>query len=496
MRRLRRHSDRHLPVRPTLRLKVGDRFLFGLTLATLLIACLFGGAPIRPGLALLAFWGSGLATLALAVARGAHRVPIGLPARLFLLLACLLPFAQLVPLPYTAWATLPGHDIARGTFAAVGIAGGYVSWSVTPVDTLMCGVLVFPLAGLFLAVLWLGDDEVDLLLLAIAGVVLLGLAAGSVQVATAGAALRFYAKADHGYLLGFFSNKNHSASLLAAAMILVAYSARRRTGVAAQRWLATGAGILLLFAAILATNSRAGLMLGGLSALLCIGGAVAGTVANRRLVGLSTAVAVVLGVGLFSFSGIAGRSIDRYGEVGQDRRWTIWTDTVVAIRDYMPLGSGLGSFVPVYRTVEPLSSVNPRYANHAHNDYLELALEGGIPALGLVALFVGVWGVASYRLLARLPSAPAVPSDPAARRRSRPAFDRRAGQALVGSGTILLILLHSLMDYPLRTATWSALVAICFGLLMRASAGSDREVDVIDDGEPMRRFSASSEERS
>ena len=49
------------------------------------------------------------------------------------------------------------------------------------------------------------------------------------------------------------------------------------------------------------------------------------------------------------------------------------------------VGAGPGT-----STTDP-ATIERTYVNHAHNDYLELALEGGIPAIVLMLLFLAWW---------------------------------------------------------------------------------------------------------
>src|SRR3546814_17873750 len=43
------------------------------------------------------------------------------------------------------------------------------------------------------------------------------------------------------------------------------------------------------------------------------------------------------------------------------------------------------------------SSDLPTYFNHAHNDFLEIVLDGGLPALLLMLVAIGWYGMASMR---------------------------------------------------------------------------------------------------
>lgn len=125
-------------------------------------------------------------------------------------------------------------------------------------------------------------------------------------------------------------------------------------------------------------------------------------------------------------------------------RQTSFALTFRAARAYFPIGSGTGSFQPVYRTQEPLASVGTTFMNHAHGDWLELLLETGVVGAAFAALFLGWWNVrvrAIWRAEGRDPFAQA---------------------AAIATAAMML---HSLVDYPLRTAALSAVFAACLGLM-------------------------------
>ena len=82
--------------------------------------------------------------------------------------------------------------------------------------------------------------------------------------------------------------------------------------------------------------------------------------------------------------------------------------------------------------------------NHAHSDWLELLLETGVVGIALAALFLAWWGLrvrAVWQAEERDPFAQA---------------------ATIASAAMML---HSVVDYPLRTAALSAVFAACLALL-------------------------------
>jgi O-antigen ligase len=128
-----------------------------------------------------------------------------------------------------------------------------------------------------------------------------------------------------------------------------------------------------------------------------------------------------------------------------ESRQEILKTTGRAIRDTMPFGSGLGSFVKVYPLYESADHVTPEYVVHAHNDYAELALELGLAGVLLIGVFLAWWTAAV-----------------------------RAGWRTGGGGPYAraasiasaVILVHSVVDFPLRTAAISATFAMCLALLI------------------------------
>src|SRR5438045_7942021 len=72
--------------------------------------------------------------------------------------------------------------------------------------------------------------------------------------------------------------------------------------------------------------------------------------------------------------------------VSAEARISLLPGLMAAAKNYAPVGSGLGSFVPVFQLFERPDTVLKQYVNHAHNDYIELFIETGL--LGAAALLV------------------------------------------------------------------------------------------------------------
>jgi O-antigen ligase len=127
-------------------------------------------------------------------------------------------------------------------------------------------------------------------------------------------------------------------------------------------------------------------------------------------------------------------------------------NTITAAKAFMPFGSGLGTFVPVYQMFEkPGDTIANIYVNHAHNDFLEFWLETGIFGPILICLFAIWLGHRSIKLWRRRAADGSV-------------FDCNLGRA--ATIVIGLLLAHSVVDYPMRTEAIMAVFAVCCGLLV------------------------------
>jgi len=83
----------------------------------------------------------------------------------------------------------------------------------------------------------------------------------------------------------------------------------------------------------------------------------------------------------------------------EEDRLPLWRDTAVLIRDYPMLGTGLGTYR--WANAHYQTYMLSGFFEHAHNDYLELAADIGIPATLL--LFGSVW-ILAIQITTRAPA--------------------------------------------------------------------------------------------
>ena len=222
----------------------------------------------------------------------------------------------------------------------------------------------------------------------------------------------------------------------------------------------------LLILGVVLGRSRAGLLLGMVALLGCLP-LVTGLRrerGTRRVLTVAVAVAVMLSAQFALFGMVHRLQTDPL----DDGRWRYARVTRHAAAAYAPLGSGLGTFRQAYQPFEALDTPDRAIVNHAHNDYLELWLEGGWPALALLAAAALAWLRLSWSLWRKRVS-------PDSRDVSRRLLARTAWLAAS------MALLHSALDYPLRTTAAMTVFAVMAGVafsgiggVRRLSAGEDR----------------------
>jgi O-antigen ligase len=431
--------------------------------AVLILALLLGGGTNQGLLSDTAIQLASLPLIGLAVAQllfhGA--APKSGWAIALLILILVLPMLQLIPLRPDWWVQLPGRASIASAYDTVGIARPWLPISLTPAATVRSALSLLPATAIFLAMMRLAERERWWLTFVILLLVLISVAVDLLQVMHGpDSPLYFYEITNKGSAVGFFANRNHNAALLYAAIPLAAALGLSLGHVRpAQRQLGLFFVGLVVVGAVLGlaiTGSRAGLALGLLAGLTCI----VLTAAHRSRRWRRTRVLVAIGGNLlalvlaFQFGFVALATRLEHSDLIDDIRWPVAKVTFDTAQAYDPVGTGFGSFVPIFQSVEPRDLLATYYINHAHNDWLELWLDGGIPALALAALFLLWFFGSSLRVWFT---------------RSLSAQSASMGRA--GSTVIFLLLLHSIVDYPLRTTALMVLFAFCAGLLIPSSDG-------------------------
>ena len=261
-----------------------------------------------------------------------------------------------------------------------------------------------------------------------------------------------------GRAVGNLRQPNHLASLLLWSSIAVV--ALAELGRLRRAW-AVAALAVLMWAVVL-TASRTG-MVGAV--LLALWALADGRLTRAGRVLLLSAPAWYA-LAWASMAAWASRAQQAFGgtarlaeSVESSSRVGIWRDTLALIREHPWSGVGFGEFNFAW-SLTPFPQRPVAFFDHTHNLPLQLAVELGLP-LALLVMGLLAWALLRAARLAwgRPAAAPAAGPDEAG-------TARRVALAMV-----LMIGLHSLLEYPLWYAYFLLPAAWCLGVAL-APAGA------------------------
>jgi len=264
-----------------------------------------------------------------------------------------------------------------------------------------------------------------------------------------------------------FVNRNSFATFAGLAVIahlvLIADVLARKTDVRSRRsfllsladsllghakWLVLG--LVVCGGSLLMSHSRAGLVsaLAAVTVLMLLVLAAPAARAPWRFW-----FAGFGGLGLVAIALLTGATtFDRLDEMSKDleMRPKIGAAVVRAIGDNWLTGTGYGSFADIFPLYQPLNVVG--YVDLAHNDYLENALELGVPAAVLLVLTVGY--LAGRCLIGVF------------RRR------RDAIYPIAGLAATVMVGVHAAFDFSLQIPAVTVTYAVMLGLGVAQSVGT------------------------
>lgn len=380
----------------------------------------------------------------------------------------LLMLIQSIPLPPFIWTALPGRQLFVASADLAGIPQPWRPISLAPDATINSILSTLPGFAALIGISMLPRRHVLPLLLLIVALAVASAVLGVLQISSGEGYL--FAITNRGSSVGFFANRNHQAALLALAVPVLGLIAVYPTERLVQFRLPLACALaLLLLPMILITGSRAGLL------LLAVG--IAGAVLLMRSgwkgggrtlsfwrqalasrfgkVGIIGFGVLIVGVLLSTIALSRALAIQRLftQDIEGDTRLRLFGTLTRMVETYFPFGSGFGSFPATFKIFEPDWYLGPSYFNHAHNDLLEILIEGGLASLALALIFL-TWCVRS------------------ALRIWRP--DRKVDLAIMlgrlGSIQVLTLVLASIADYPLRTPLSQVLFLLGLGFMALASS--------------------------
>ncbi|RWE98326.1 O-antigen ligase family protein [Mesorhizobium sp.] len=328
-----------------------------------------------------------------------------------LIFAVALVILQIVPLPAAIFNGLRPELLLGDSWLAGQSGFRFVSVGVG--RTIECLLYLVASAAFFLSVLRLRTEQVQgLLPFFFMGVICNGLA-GAIQyslsddIAIEGL-LPFTINA------GLFANENHFAALLFVSIPFVVYY-----GLFRGHLLSGSLGLATLLLLLLAVGSRAGVLIGLAITVLSI----VFLSARSRVSGLSI-LAIFIGLSVYTIG--AWTRIDAEVVDPDFGRGEFARTTIEGIKENLATGVGFGNFRKAYQIYEKEGMIFKQYVNHAHNDYLEIAFEGGVIAILLMMFYLILLLAGLVRI-------------------------RRDPLQKAAFLSVSFLLIHSLVDYPLRT---------------------------------------------
>jgi O-antigen ligase len=358
---------------------------------------------------------------------------------------------QLVPLPPSLWTMLPGREIVVKNYELLNVGLQFAPLSLTPSASLQSAMAFLAASAAYLSAVTLSSNQ---LRMPVAGIVICALISALIALVQnflgAGSWLYFY-DAGTGNGSGTFNNRNFFALQMVVFLPLLAalvLSFRERKVLAS--WaiapIAAVASIVLL-TGLATANSRTGILL----AVPAITFSLIMVYRARRMEKFSATafglVGILLGLLIIGQASLVGFLRLAETDVVNEIRSTINEGSLKLLQSYYSAGAGFGSYVPLYETIETPARMQANFINHAHNDWLEVLIEGGLPIAVLLALGV-VWLIAmAFRVWRYMNSAKIAPFHVAA--------------------TIIvpIMLAHSAVDYPLRTPALMVLFAFLCGVM-------------------------------
>lgn len=438
--------------------------LFGLCAFLLCFAPLLRGGRTYDALLVLEVGGTVLLALALWQGKNLFRAtPRGLGVWLSACWAGTLLY--LIPLPWEIWQELPGRERFAAVYASLmeqGIAPDYLALSIIPYRTLSALLSLIPPTAILLATLLLPKHQVVRLLYLFLGMATLQAALGLIQYGSQSDWAFWWGIPVNPNATGTYVNRDHFSGMLEMALplalALLAYHFHIPHDPRDDE--AEGHGrpfhfnntlvflvvSLLLIVGIIFSRSRTGIALMILALPLCAL-VFARHLGGRLVLGMS-GVIVALSLGIATSIGLIP-VLNRFAvDPATDLRWEIFAVAWEATKQHLPVGTGPGTFQAVFATYQPATI--PNFINHAHNDYLEMLLE-----MGLIGSVLTLWGMGLYFRQWII--------------KQRMSWDHfhflRTGAGL----GLLLLLMHSFLDFQLHVAANNILASFLLGIFMHRS---------------------------
>ncbi|MBI9089262.1 MAG: O-antigen ligase family protein [Desulfobacterium sp.] len=160
-----------------------------------------------------------------------------------------------------------------------------------------------------------------------------------------------------------------------------------------------GLAALLIITSVFVSLSRGGMI------SLCLSLVFFTFLLFRRKISRGNTLAIIgivvlaaLSIGWFGWDQIFDRFARLKNAQGviHELRFDFWLDSLNIIRDFSITGSGFGTYIDIYPSYQTVSGYLT--IDHAHNDYIEMAIEGGMIGFLFAASFLVTLFFKTYRV--------------------------------------------------------------------------------------------------
>jgi O-antigen ligase len=356
---------------------------------------------------------------------------------------------QILPLPFSVAERFnPTADLVRPLIPYLGLDHPpAVSWSVAPPETTdaLLRFIAYVWIGLGAALAFDSSETRKRFAIVLVASAVFQAVYGSGEYLTGRQHILGYAKKHYlDSATGTFINRNHFATFLAMALpFALSLAIPEATDPPRAGWrerilssadpesvvrLFGFAGAMLIWLGLLLSHSRTGLVASLVAAAIVLARHRRARTARWIAAAAALVLLALLSRELAQSPGERFLSHRRDLEV-KGGRLTVWGDALALVKNRPILGSGFGTFENAFPGVQS-AEIRLGY-NHAHNDWLEWLLEGGI--LGLAAA-IGLL-VAALR-----------------------------GRHVVAKAALVAVALHAAWDFSLRIPSVAAAAAILLGV--------------------------------
>ena len=247
-----------------------------------------------------------------------------------------------------------------------------------------------------------------------------------------------------------FANPNVLAEFLCITIAFAAFAgwfARRRLLLAVLCWCVCAAGLLVLYY----THCRSAWL-----AIVCLLLWSAGLLL-KRYAGWKLFVPVaVLVLCLGGYAGLTlatNPAVKSAFDGSANYRLIVWNNTLELLKQQPVLGHGAGSFPNMYGAVLNVNQADPSFGKdvqirRAHNDFLQTAVELGLPGFLLLVLFAGGVLVMALRLM------------------NAQRTDLEQFVVFAASGALVTFLVNAFFGFPFQRAVTPLLAFLSAGMII------------------------------